>query len=224
MKDNLRKVNNNEVIAQVKANVTITEEEQYKNMTISHDYMFFSVMQNEELCKEMLETILDVEIEKIEYFEQEKQIKEVYNGKGIRLDVYVRDDKRTIYNLEMQVSNRDNIPKRTRYYQSMIDKNLLSAGVDYDDINDSIIIFICRFDLFGYGKAKYTFKNMCKEVEGLEMGDNSSKIFVNTKALIVFLRFPSLLLSLHLLMLLYLQRSLKNYLPFLTLLLLYTYF
>ena len=222
MKDNLRKVNNNEVIAQVKANVTITEEEQYKNMTISHDYMFFSVMQNEELCKEMLETILDVEIEKIEYFEQEKQIKEVYNGKGIRLDVYVRDDKRTIYNLEMQVSNRDNIPKRTRYYQSMIDKNLLSAGVDYDDINDSIIIFICRFDLFGYGKAKYTFKNMCKEVEGLEMGDNSSKIFVNTKALIDEEKAKEMGISEKLLKLLYLQRSLKNYLPFLILLLLYT--
>lgn len=160
------------------------EKRRYEELTLSNNFIFFAVMQNEELCKEMLETILDVEIEKIEYLAVEKPIKVVYDGKGIRLDVYVKDDKKTVYNLEMQVADTDNIPKRTRYYQSMIDRGLLMSGDIYESLNESIIIFICRFDLFGQGKVKYTFKNMCKEVVGLELGDGTTKLFVNSTAIV----------------------------------------
>ena len=160
------------------------EKRRYEELTLSNNFIFFAVMQNEELCKEMLETILDVEIEKIEYLAVEKPIKVVYDGKGIRLDVYVKDDKKTVYNLEMQVADTDNIPKRTRYYQSMIDRGLLMSGDIYESLNESIIIFICRFDLFGQGKVKYTFKNMCKEVLGLELGDGTTKLFVNSTAIV----------------------------------------
>ena len=95
------------------------------------------------------------------------RLKELYEGRGIRLDVYLKDDKRTVYNLEMQVKKQDNIPRRMRYYQGMMDVNLLKESQAYEGLNDSFVIFLCRFDLFGKNKAKYIFKNTCKEVAGL---------------------------------------------------------
>ncbi|MCD8327271.1 MAG: hypothetical protein LUC90_11530 [Lachnospiraceae bacterium] len=43
------------------------------------------------------------------------------------------------------------------------------------------IIFICDFDLFGYGKYRYTFQNTCREVERLVLPDEVSTVFLNTQ-------------------------------------------
>ena len=46
----------------------------------------------------------------------------------------------------MQVSQKSNFPKRMRYYQGMIDLNLIERGADYNVLRKSYIIFICPFD------------------------------------------------------------------------------
>lgn len=45
-------------------------------------------------------------------------------SKGIRLDVFVKDNKDTAFCVEMQTRNEDNLPKRNRYYQGLIDMEL----------------------------------------------------------------------------------------------------
>ena len=70
------------------------------------------------------------------------------DGKGIRFDVYSEDDSGIVYDCEMQTSKKDNLPKRTRYYQGMIDLNLLERGADYKELKKSYVIFICPFDQF----------------------------------------------------------------------------
>lgn len=74
------------------------------------------------------------------------------------------------------------IPKRTRFYQSLIDAPLLKSGEkSFDNLKPSCIVVICQFDLFGLGKYRYTFTNRCKEVPALELGDESTKIILSTK-------------------------------------------
>ena len=68
--------------------------------------MFKRVMSHKRYCKKMLEKILQVKIRDIRYLEEEKTIKTAYESKGIRLDVYVEDDKNTVY-MDMQVRNRN---------------------------------------------------------------------------------------------------------------------
>ena len=101
----------------------------------------------------------------------------------MRLDVYVRDEKDTVYNIEMQIRRLegDALFKRTRYYQSMMDADLLAAGADYDELNKTIIIFICPFDPFGEGRCRYTFENLCLENRDLRLSDGATKIFLNAK-------------------------------------------
>ena len=135
----------------------------WEELTIRDDYMFKLIMRRKRICKKLLERTLRMKIREIRYLETEKSMKSQYSSKGIRLDVYVRDEKETVYNIEMQVRRLegDALFKRTRYYQAMMDADLLAAGSDYDDLNKTIIIFICPFDPFDEGRYIYTFENLC---------------------------------------------------------------
>ena len=96
-------------------------------------------------------------------------------------NVYVKDTKDVIYNIEMQPVKRDNLPKRSRYYQGMIDLNLIEKGDSYKNLNQSYVIFICCFDLFGRNRCKYTFENRCIEEPDIPLEDGTVKIFLNSK-------------------------------------------
>lgn len=159
-------------------------ETNWESLDISNDFLFGKVMQNPDLCKELLQRILpDLNIERIEYPELQRSIKEGAESRGIRLDVYIKDDKNIVYNVEMQASDSKELPKRSRYYQGMVDLQLLEAGdKSYMKLNKTYIIFICTFDLYGKGRHIYTFENICKEDNSLPMGDEATKIFLNSNS------------------------------------------
>ena len=81
----------------------------------------------------------------------------------------------------MQTVENRNLPKRTRYYQGMIDFNILEKGENYKNLKKSFVIFVCTFDLVGEGKHIYTFENRCIESLQLPLGDDAVKIILNTK-------------------------------------------
>lgn len=159
---------------------SIITSKQWKELTFSNDFIFAKVMLNPELCKGVLERLLRIKIHHLEYLEEQKVIDIAKDSKSIRLDVYVADEKGTIFNIEMQVINTKNIPKRTRFYQSMIDLNSLEKGMNYAELPQSFVIFICKFDPFGKGLYKYTFVNTCKEDSSLTLEDSTTKLFFNS--------------------------------------------
>jgi len=63
----------------------------------------------------------------------------------------------------------------------MIDLNILEKGDNYKDLKQSFVIFICTFDLFGEGRHIYTFENRCIQNFELGLGDDTTKIILNTK-------------------------------------------
>ena len=158
---------------------TTSKRVPFDDLTIVNDFLFCKVMQDEALCKELLEIILGVESEKIVYNEDQKVFRETIDGKGIRLDVYVKDEKHTIYDLEMQTTDTKELPKRTRYYHSSIDRGHLESGEQYSKLKDSYVIFICTFDLFENGYGKYSFETLCKENPSITLQDGRHTIFVN---------------------------------------------
>ena len=152
----------------------------WEELGICNDFLFGKVMQNPELCKELLKRILpELEIERIEYQELQKTIKFDADAKSVRLDVYVRDEKQTIYDIEMQVTDTKELAKRTRFYQSMIDLQMIDRGESYKQLKPSYIIFICPFDMFDKGRHLYTFQNICKEDHKILLKDEATKIFLN---------------------------------------------
>lgn len=150
-----------------------------EELEIWDDFMFGAVMRNKGLCKPLLEMILQKKIKDIQYPELQKTIDKQYDAKSIRLDVYIEDDIQTVYNIEIQTTNKKNLPKRTRYYQGIIDLNILDKGEDYNKLRKSFIIFICNYDPFGKGRCMYRFENICVDDTMLKLDDDSVKIIIN---------------------------------------------
>ena len=158
----------------------------YEKLTLSNDFVFGKVMENKVLCKKVLETLLQTKIDGLEYPQREKEMRLSVEGKTIRLDIYVKDCKDVLYDAEMQNQNGKTLdemalPKRSRYYQSVMDTESLKKGVHYRFLSESYVIFICTFDPFGMGKYVYTFENICNEDNSLKLGDAVTKVFFNTK-------------------------------------------
>ena len=157
----------------------------YKELSFTDDFLFCNIMQNNpDICKELVELLLDRKVGKVAYSETQKSIDLALDQKGVRLDVYFEDDLSTAYNIEMQTSNTGNLPKRSRYYQGTVDLNMISSGAGYDELKQSYIIFIDTFDLFGKGFPKYTFENVCQESSDLHLDDGAVKVFINAKSTI----------------------------------------
>ena len=113
----------------------------FEELTISDDFMFCKVMEHESLCKEFLEMLFSAKIEKITYLSSQNSITTNSGAKTVRLDVLVKDQAGTSYDIEMQVANQYNLPKRMRYYQAALDISFLDQGYSYKMLNDSFIIF-----------------------------------------------------------------------------------
>ena len=106
-------------------------------------------------------------------------------AKGIRMDVYADDGKNggegTLYNVEMQQRDEYNISKRSRYYQSAMDIDALARGVDYSELKNTYIIFICLFDPFGKGRQRYTFTKICEEENEIRLDDGSAVLVLTDR-------------------------------------------
>jgi hypothetical protein len=149
-------------------------------LNLEDDFLFSKVMADNEICKRVLEQILNISIEKVVYLYTQRTIDMLLEGKGVRLDVYVNDNKGTVYNVEMQRAKNKDLAKRIRYYQGNIDLDLISSGKPYNDLRKTYIIFICTFDFFNDGRHIYTFENICRENQKISLGDETTKIFLNT--------------------------------------------
>lgn len=153
----------------------------YEELDITDPFIFAKVMSDKRLCKPLLESILNIKIRDIEYVDYEETIQMTIKSKGIRLDIYVEDDNNTVFNLEMQTTAYKELPKRSRYYQGVIDLNMIEKGEPYDILKESYVIFICTFDFFGKNKCIYEFENLCIDDCGIKLNDGTHKIFLNTK-------------------------------------------
>lgn len=153
-----------------------------RQLNLMDDFLFDVATVDLETCQIILELSLGITIRQIRWKEGQKVIHNLPGKRGIRMDFYVQDMDGHVFDVEMQKRNEGNIPKRTRFYQALVDAPLLKSGEKgYDRLNPVYIVVICGFDLYGLGKYRYTFENLCREVEGLALGDGCRKVILNTK-------------------------------------------
>ena len=143
----------------------------FQDLNLCDDFLFKEVMRDEKLVIGFLEMVLDIKdkIKGVQYIETEKTIRHRYLDKGIRLDVFLKDDENNVYNIEIQNGNLKNVAKRCRMYQSKLDGGALKPGEDYANLKKQYIIFVCTGDPFGKGLYKYTFENCCNEDFSLKL-------------------------------------------------------
>ena len=88
-------------------------KKQLKELTLKDNFMFGAVMMEEENCKRFLELALGFPIERVEV-SKEKSIVYHPEYKGVRLDVYAKNEHNTRYNVEMQGAKKAELGKRVR--------------------------------------------------------------------------------------------------------------
>ena len=98
------------------------------------------------------------------------------------LDVWVTDTNGNVYDVEMQSTNKQDLAKRLRYYQSVIDVSSLEKGGHYTDLPDSFILFFCPFDYLNNSLPVYTFKTICSEDTAIILQDGATKVIINSAA------------------------------------------
>ena len=161
-----------------------TIEEKWEKAGIGNAFIFGKVMsENRGLLLELLQLSLP-EFEITELVEPAKEVALTpsYDSKGVRLDIRVLDIRGRIFNVEMQLRDEKNIPRRIRFYSSTLDTTILKTGEDYNKLSDAVVLFITTFDPFSRNKYRYTFRNICVEDRELELEDGTSKIILNASA------------------------------------------
>ncbi len=166
-------------VFEISSDVENIAGKQWETLGISNDFIFGKVMQNEELLTELIRMILpELHFAKLNIIAQKSEEMGL-DIHGVRFDIFATDEAGRVIEIEMQVIDTRDLQKRSRYYGTAIDQTMLDKGVAYSRLSDSYVILICPFDPFGDGLHKYTFTNRCHEVDGLELGDGTTKIFLN---------------------------------------------
>lgn len=155
-------------------------------LNLSDFALFMSVMKVKRAYEDVLSIILDEPDLRLKEVKAEQVILNKSGKRAIRLDAWALDVKERQFDMEMQNdSDSDDIRKRSRFYQGLIDTPVLKSGKEthYKYLPSTVIIFITREDIFGKNLAKYTFSERCEEVPDLPLEDGTSKIFLNMTSL-----------------------------------------
>ena len=151
----------------------------WEELTFANNFLFCKIMEeNPEICRRLLEILLHIKIEKLSSPKSEWTMQETVGSKGVRFDVYTKDENR-IFDIEIQTTNQKNLPKRARYYQSVIDMDNLSHGEKYSQLKESYVIFLCLFDPFSENLPVYFFENTCRTDNKIKLNDGAYKVFFN---------------------------------------------
>ena len=158
----------------------LTPLEKWNSLTLANNFIFCKVLEeNPDVCKELLEMLLDIKIDRIEQPKSEQTFKTDFDSRGIRLDVYVKDGTGRCFDIEIQTSSYMQLAKRARYYQGLMDVDSIQFGQEYSALKDSYVIFLCLGDAFGHRLPVYTFRYRAEEDKNILMDDGTVNIFFN---------------------------------------------
>ncbi|MCQ2090715.1 MAG: Rpn family recombination-promoting nuclease/putative transposase [Fibrobacter sp.] len=163
----------------------------YEQLDITSNFMFAKVFSNKDVAKDFLQDILKITIDKISVIPEATTQEDPFH-KSVRFDVLVREEltdtpdypeskanyhTERYFDIEMQMVDTGELPKRARYYQSMCDLDAMAKGANYEELQEQYILFICPDDIFGKGLSIYRFQNREETSPNILLGDLCYKNF-----------------------------------------------
>ena len=154
----------------------------FEELPITNRFMFALVFSHKHIAKPFLEALLGIRIFDLQEPEPEKSTENSPFNKGVRYDVFVKEqgpkgETVRTFDIEMQIEDTRELPKRARYYQALCDSEALNKGESYRNLKEQYIIFICPDDIFKQGRPVYKFKNLEIGHPNHELGDQCWKNF-----------------------------------------------
>lgn len=151
-------------------------------VNLSDFALFLSVMKYPEAHESVLSIIMDEPDLKLARVHVEEVVLNAIGKRAIRLDAWAESEDERQFVTEMHNDTQnDDVRRRSRFYQGLLDTPILKAGkkTKYRELPSTIVTFITQEDIFGLDRAMYTFTEQCEEIPGLRLGDGTKKIFLN---------------------------------------------
>lgn len=101
-------------------------------------------------------------------------------GRSVKLDILAVDSHNRVFNVEVQRSDRGAGAKRARYNSALIDANVTEPGDQYEDLNETFVIFITENDVMKVGLPIYHIDRVVRET-GKLFEDEEHIIYVNSQ-------------------------------------------
>ena len=131
-------------------------------------------------CAELLlRIILNDECIRVLEAHSQRGIKNL-QGRSVKLDILAVDSHNRVFNVEVQRSDRGAGAKRARYNSALIDANVTEPVDQYEDLNETFVIFITENDVMKAGLPIYHIDWVVRET-GKLFEDEEHIIYVNSQ-------------------------------------------
>ena len=169
-----------------------------EELNLLDDFLFGTLISHpvygERFAGILIKTILNRDVKILKVVPQMNYYGQDTNQHGARLDVYIEEEDgvvqgdvqlSSIYDIEPNQNDdkisKEVLPRRVRFYRSVIDARSLQSGSDYNRLKNVIIIMLLPYDPFGYGRMMYTVRNKCIEEPEMAYEDGALNLFLYTK-------------------------------------------
>ena len=155
-------------------------------LNVIDSFMFTTLLSREDTKHKVCDLIMS-EILGREFKSAEIHAEHVLPGQdtdlhGIRLDAYFYEDGSAdvFYDLEPDNNDKDKsyLPKRNRFYSSLIDSRNHNAGESYGTIPELVIIMILSYDPFGAGDLYYEASTSLVTHEAIPYNDGIRRVYL----------------------------------------------
>ncbi len=169
-----------------------------EELNLLDDFLFGTLISHpvygERFAGILIKTILNRDVKILKIVPQMNYYGQDTNQHGARLDVYIEEEDgvvqgdvqlSSIYDIEPDQNDdrisKESLPRRVRFYRSVIDARSLQSGSDYNRLKNVIIIMLLPYDPFGYDRMMYSVRNTCLEEPEIEYNDGALNLFIYTK-------------------------------------------
>lgn len=114
----------------------------FDRLGITDDLMFGTVFQDPNLCQGLIELLLGIQVEKIEFVERQGLLDAGPLSRAGIVDLLVRDGAGNEYDVEMQNVATPGIARRARRYLTLVDANMLDRGQRFEDAGDAFLRYL----------------------------------------------------------------------------------
>ena len=131
---------------------------------------------------EAVEYILQTVLERNDIVVLETKAQVEYKSatkRSIRLDIKAVDRNQEHFDVEIQRAEEGAGARRARFHGSMIDRDLLGKGKDFDELPESFVIFITENDKYARGVPVYHVERRIEEHDNALFGDGLHILYVN---------------------------------------------
>ncbi|ASR41135.1 PD-(D/E)XK nuclease family transposase [Ligilactobacillus agilis] len=155
----------------------------WQQATIKDNIIFNWIFgENPTLFKGLVERLFETRVGNFEALSSERSFKDHRIFYRPRFDTYGEDDLDNIINVELQNENHHDLEKRIAIYQASLTQRALLSGQSFNKRKQTLIAFLCDFDLYGRNRPVYKLKTTVEGQEDILVDRGETNVIFNLKA------------------------------------------